>query len=170
MDPLFEMTRLTSAYVEATTDERQLIDQSSYHDEEEFFSAAVSQADEEELLDEEEEDDDAGAEANAAVENSTHSSFASATASPPVPPAGVGASMQPPPARSVKEKKTIWQQCSSIWNASLDNLGKLSAVAFGSAGLWYMYRTDKMSKWNTGKADYDYCVEREVSNSFGMVG
>jgi hypothetical protein len=97
-------------------------------------------------MDEGEEDDDAGAEANAAVENSTHSSFTSATASPPGPPAGVGASMQPPPARSVEEEKTIWQQCSSVWNASLDNLGKLSAAALGGTGLWYMYRTDKMSK------------------------
>ena len=92
MDPLFEMTRLTSAYMEATTDEHLLIDQSSYHDEEEYFSAAASQADEEEVVDEEEEDNGAGAEANAAVENSTHSSFASATDSHPVPSAGVGAS------------------------------------------------------------------------------
>jgi hypothetical protein len=36
MDPLVEMTRLTSAYMEASTDERQLNDQSAYHDEEEF--------------------------------------------------------------------------------------------------------------------------------------
>ncbi|KAK0124367.1 hypothetical protein ONS95_009334 [Cadophora gregata] len=100
--------------------------------------------------------------ANPAIPNTAHLSNGSNAAnsnSPNTPSQAVGQNIsvvQAPPsaATTINQASARYSSLPSISQV----LSTILAVAFGSAGIWFMYRTDRIQVWTTKKDEREYCA------------